>query len=63
MKKEAEAAEFWLGKEDEASLKRSRSFIDRLSALTDLCIWRENRVVDLGNKKEEKKKPAKASKS
>ena len=63
MKKEAEAAEFWLGKEDENSLKRSRSFVDRLSALTDLCIFKENRVIDLGNKKEEKKKPSKNSKS
>lgn len=51
MKKEAEAAEFWLGKEETGPLKRARSFIDRLGALTDLCIYKENRVVDLGNKK------------
>lgn len=48
MKKEAENAEFWLGKDDTESLKMSRSFIDRLQSLTDLCIYKENRVVDLG---------------
>lgn len=62
MKKEAEAAEFWLGQEETKSLKRARSFIDRLGALTDLCIYKENRVVDLGNKKEDPKK-AKGKKS
>jgi len=30
--------------------------IDRMSALTDLCVYRENRVIDLGNKKQTKKK-------
>ena len=55
MKKEAEAAEFWIGKEDTASLKRSRAFIDMLSALTGLCLVSENRIVDLGTKKDEKK--------
>lgn len=34
----------------------SRSFIDRLSALSDLCMFKENRIIDLGNKKEKKKK-------
>ena len=34
----------------------SRSVIDRMSALTDLCVYRENRVIDLGNKKKTKKK-------
>jgi hypothetical protein len=37
-------------------LKEARSFVDRLSALTDLNVFRENRVIDLGNKKEKKKK-------
>jgi hypothetical protein len=51
MKKDAEASEFWLGDNKEDSLKMARSFIDRLAALTDLCVYRENRVIDLGNKK------------
>ena len=37
----------------------SRSFIDRISALTELCVKKENRVVDLGNKKEDKTKKGK----
>jgi len=47
MKKDAEAAEFWMGDEKTESLKMARSFIDRLSALTDLNVYRENRVIDL----------------
>lgn len=55
MKKDAESCEFWLGKSDETSLKMARSFIDRLQGLIDLCIYNENRVIDLKNdkKKEE----------
>lgn len=34
----------------------ARSFIDRMSALTDLNVYRENRVIDLGNKSKKKKK-------
>lgn len=56
MKKDAESSEFWMGDEKVESLKMSRSFIDRLAALTDLNVYRENRVIDLGNKKEKKKK-------
>lgn len=56
MKKDAESSEFWMGDEKVDSLKMSRSFIDRLAALTDLNVYRENRVIDLGNKKEKKKK-------
>lgn len=56
MKKDAEGAEFWMGDEKVEHLKMSRSFIDRMSALTDLCVYRENRVIDLGNKKQNKKK-------
>jgi hypothetical protein len=51
MKKDAESSEFWMGDEKVESLKMSRSFIDRLAALTDLNVYRENRVIDLGNKK------------
>ncbi len=47
MKKDAESCEFWLGKSDEGSLKMARSFIDRLNGLIDLCIYRENRVLQL----------------
>jgi hypothetical protein len=54
MKKDAENSEFWLGKKDQESLKMARSFIDRLSSLIDLCIYQENRVLDIekgdGNK-------------
>ena len=53
MKKDAESSEFWLGKSDDASLKMARSFIDRLTGLIDLCIYSENRVLDL---KDDKKK-------
>jgi hypothetical protein len=56
MKKDAEASEFWMGDEKVESLKMARSFIDRLSALTDLNVYRENRVIDFGNKKQKKKK-------
>jgi hypothetical protein len=56
MKKDAESSEFWMGDEKIDSLKMSRSFIDRLQALTDLNVYRENRVIDLGNKKQDKKR-------
>ncbi len=56
MKKDAERAEFWMGGDQVEDLKEARSFVDRLSALTDLNVFRENRVIDLGNKKEKKKK-------
>ena len=36
-------------------MTEARSFVDRLSALTDLNVYRENRVIDLGNKKKNKK--------
>ena len=36
-------------------MTEARSFVDRLSALTDLNGYRENRVIDLGNKKKNKK--------
>ena len=47
MKKDAESCEFWLGKSDDDSLKMARSFIDRLNGLIDLCIYRQNRVLQL----------------
>lgn len=51
MKKDAESCEFWLGESDDESLKMSRSFIDRLTGLIDLCIYKENRVLDLKDEK------------
>lgn len=60
MKKDAESAEFWMGLEETKHLKEARSFIDRLSAITDLCVYRENRVIDLGNKKPDKRKKKQA---
>ena len=51
MKKDAESCEFWLGESDDISLKMSRSFIDRLTGLIDLCIYKENRVLDLKDEK------------
>ena len=63
MKKDAENCESWIGLEEVECLKNARSFIDRMSALTDLNVYRENRVIDLGNAKKTKKKAggAKAS--
>jgi hypothetical protein len=58
MKKDAENCESWIGMEEVEALKSARSFIDRISALTDLNVYRENRVIDLGNKKKTKKKKA-----
>ena len=58
MKKEAEEAEFWLGKESKLALIRTRGFIDKMSSLINLCIYKENRVLDIGqedgNEEEEK---------
>jgi len=56
MKNDVEKAEFWVGIDSEEGLKKTRSFLDRLSSLTDLCVFKDNRVVDMGNKKEEKKR-------
>lgn len=59
MKKDAEGGEFWMGRDDMESMKQSRSFIDRLSALTDLFVYQENRVLDIGGQQKEPKKKAK----
>ena len=61
MKKDVESCEFWLGIESHEGLKSSRSFIDRLTALSDLFIHKENRVVDRGNKKDDGKKKKKTT--
>lgn len=44
-----------MGKVEDDNLKKSRQFIDNLEMLTDLCIYRPNRVIDTEDKK--KKKP------
>ena len=56
MNKIAENSEFWMGKKDEESKKTARNFIDKLSWLIDLCIYNENRVLELkgGSKKKSK---------
>ena len=56
MNKIAEESEFWMGKIDEESLKISRNFIDKMSWLIDLCIYNDNRVLEMGkgNKKGKK---------
>ena len=64
MKKEAEEAEFWLGKDGgphekdgsaagfredkDPCLVRARGFIDKMSSLISLCIYKERRVLDIG---------------
>ena len=42
-----------MGQKDKESLKITRRFIDRLSAITALCVKHQNRVLDFG--KEEQK--------
>jgi hypothetical protein len=56
MKKNAENSEFWIGNTDREKLKVARNFIDKLEMLTDLCIYRPNRVIDIDDKKKKKKK-------
>lgn len=52
MKREAGLSEFWMGVgSDRDQLKRARWFIEKLEMLTDLCVWVENRVIDLDEKK------------
>lgn len=54
MKRSSEGAEFWMGKDDPASLKKARNFIDKLNFLTDLCIHRPNRVIEIEDDKKKK---------
>ena len=44
-----------MGIESNAELKRARHFVDKLELLTDLCIYRPNRVIDTDDKKKKKK--------
>ena len=51
MKKEVEDAENWFGKgtdkENKKALIRTRSFMDNMTSLINLCIYKENRVLDI----------------
>ena len=62
MNKIAENSEFWMGRDDEKSRKWARSFLDKMTWLIDLCIYNENRVLELkgGNKKSKKSNEKKA---
>ena len=56
MNKIAENSEFWMGRDDEKSRKWARSFLDKMTWLIDLCIYNENRVLELkGGKKKNSK--------
>jgi hypothetical protein len=51
----AENAEYWMGVASlKKSLIRARDFIDKLEMLTELCVYRPNRVLDLDDKKKKK---------
>jgi hypothetical protein len=52
---EAENAEFWCGNTEKKNLIKARRFIDGLDMLTDLCIYKPNRVIDIDDKKKKKK--------
>jgi hypothetical protein len=54
MNRDAESSDLWIGISDTPSLKKARIFIDNLEMLTDLCIYRPNRVVDYDEKKKKK---------
>ena len=54
MRKNAENSEFWMGVPGRESLKKARFFIDKLEMLTDLCVYRPNRVIDIDDKKKKK---------
>lgn len=55
MRKIADNSDMWMGLNDDNSLKTTRSFIDKLQGLTDLCIKNENRVLDFGGAENGKK--------
>ena len=55
MRRDAGAAETWIGNVEPQCLKKARAFITKLEMLTDLCISRPNRVVDVDDKKKKKK--------
>jgi hypothetical protein len=52
MKRDAEDADLWMGYKDDFNLKKTRRFVDRLSAITALCVKASNRVLDFGKEEE-----------
>ena len=52
---EAERAEFWIGNTQNKNLIKARRFIDGIEMLTDLCIYKPNRIIDIDDKKKKKK--------
>ena len=47
---DAGAAETWIGNVEPQCLKKARAFITKLEMLTDLCVARPNRVIDVDDK-------------
>lgn len=52
---EADRAEFWIGNTQNKNLIKARRFIDGIEMLTDLCIHKPNRIIDIDDKKKKKK--------
>ena len=48
LKKDVELAEIWMGFEDVKQLEQTRSVLDRMNALTELCVQKENINIDIG---------------
>lgn len=55
MKQDADNSETWIGKTEKRHLRTARFFIDKLDMLTDLCVVRANRFIDLDDGKKKKK--------
>ena len=53
MKNDAENSQFWIGITEKDKLKKSRNFIDKLEMLTDLCVYKPNRVIDFDDEDDE----------
>ena len=54
LKKKADESDEWLGQGEKSCLKIARQFIDRIEMLTDLCIYKPNRQIDLDEQKPKK---------
>lgn len=55
MKRDSDTAENWIGSVDTKNLKKARNFITKIEMLTDLCVHRPNRIIDVEDKKKKKK--------
>ena len=51
MNKVAENAEFWLGEDDNDSLRKANKFMNELTFMTELCLYNPDRVIDFEEKK------------